>query len=707
MSHESIYKGMSIDDLEEISSRFLIDSWSYSKLTTFARNEKAFEMSYIYNIKAKSSATTIAGNAYHAAMEHFFNALKLGLERDIVELEAVAFSYIEDVAANDWKLQKTTPTIEEAKKKAYTVTSALLKNFFKEASVFLDEIQEVLGVEISGSEFITVNGVDIPLPCNYRIDVLVLTKDGKRVIMDHKSKTIFTPEEELALAIGVQAITYVKCSESSDGEPINEVWFIENKSTQNKDKSAAQINVFKVSLTEDTRRLYEALLYEPLRRLIQATSDPDYVYLINFSDNFIDLAEMCDFWARTMISEVDDFDIPEAKRELVEKRIKKVRDASIASISPKVIREFRSNAASFIQYDLSNKNMTPEEKIEHVLRTFGIVVKVAHCFSGYSSNTFLIEPSAGVKITSIQTHKLDIANALDVSNARIGKDLIVYEGKSYLSVECSKKRDKVLNFDPTAVVDYKLPIGKDNFDRTIVWDLDNHSTPHVLVCGATGSGKSVMLRSTIEAAKVAGVEEIFILDPKFEFRRFYKGDSSVVVVSDIEKIEDLMERLVEEMNVRVEDGIQRKTLIIFDEFADAYANSRKGAELDIKEMVQVGTYAPKKGVFGFLEAPEAKMALKTIGTRKSLEENLRLLLQKGRDPGFRIVAATQRASVKVINGDSKVNFPVQICFRVPKETDSRVVIDEPGAESLAGMGDGLMKSPEYPDTVRFQAYYIP
>lgn len=91
--------------------------------------------------------------------------------------------------------------------------------------------------------------------------------------------------------------------------------------------------------------------------------------------------------------------------------------------------------------------------------------------------------------------------------------------------------------------------------------------------------------------------------------------------------------------------------------------------------------------------------------QKSLEENLKILLQKGRSLGFRIVAATQRASVNVITGDAKVNFPVQICFRVPKEIDSKVVIDEAGAETLSGMGDGLMKSPEYINVVRFQGFY--
>jgi DNA segregation ATPase FtsK/SpoIIIE-like protein len=124
-------------------------------------------------------------------------------------------------------------------------------------------------------------------------------------------------------------------------------------------------------------------------------------------------------------------------------------------------------------------------------------------------------------------------------------------------------------------------------------------------------------------------------------------------------------------------------------------------------MVQVGTYAPKKGMMGMLEPGAPKMQLQTTGELKSLEENLKILLQKGRSCGFRIMAATQRASVKVITGDAKVNFPVQICFRVPKEADSRVVIDESGAEALSGRGDGLMKSPEYTDVVRFQSFYKP
>ena len=297
---------------------------------------------------------------------------------------------------------------------------------------------------------------------------------------------------------------------------------------------------------------------------------------------------------------------------------------------------------------------------------------------------------------------MDIANVLNVPSVRIGKDLMVYNEKSYLSIETPKKRTDTLLWDKTYLVDEKIPIGIDNFGRTIHWDLNNHSTPHVLICGATGSGKSVSIISTVEYAKVAGITDIVIFDPKYEFCSY--SSQGVRVYNEIEDIEEQMKLLVEDMQGRAKNGIKSKTLVIFDEFADAVSASRSGTELDIKEKVQVGFFASKK-MMGIPMPPEPKYEFRVIGRLKSLEENLKILLQKGRSLGFRIVAATQRASVNVITGDAKVNFPVQICFRVPKEIDSKVVLDEPGAETLAGMGDGLMKSPEYINVVRFQGFY--
>jgi hypothetical protein len=690
----SIYKNYTNEQTEELLSNYLIEYWSYSRVTSFARNEKSFEKTYLYRVKDRSSASSVAGRAYHAALEEFFTNLREGLSTDIAEMEIIAFRYVDSVPADAWKIQKTTPTVDECIQKASQDAKKLIGNFMTEAETCLSEIREVIAVEKRIESWVTVNGADIPLPLVLITDLVILTKDGRRVIIDHKSRTRLTDEAELRFTASKQAITYVLGYESETGETVDEVWFIENKISKNRDGSP-QLSVLRITMDADTRRLYEAILYEPLRRMIQAVSDPDYVYIINDSDTFTDRAELYDFWTKTMIAEIEDFDIPEKKRPLIQKRLKKIRDASLATLSPAAIRNFKKYTEQFIPYDLTNKDMTNEQKIEHILRSFGIVTKVQHTFEGYSSLSYLLEISAGVPIASVGKYRLDVANALNRPNIRIQKDLFVYEGKSYLALETGKKSTETLPWDGSKLHDSKIPLGIDNFRQTVYWDPENHSTPHMLVCGATGSGKSVCIRSVIEYALLLGIDEIYIFDPKYEFTK-YATRPGITVINEIEDIEIQMGLLTFDMESRVKSGKFNKTLVIFDEFADAVANARKGSELKIYTEVITGLY--KNGT------PKTKR--ECTGEEKSLEENMRILLQKGRSSGYRILAATQRASVKVITGDAKVNFPVQVCFRVPKETDSIVVLDEPGAESLNGRGDGLLKSPEYPGTVRFQSFYV-
>jgi hypothetical protein len=694
----SIYSTYSGEQVENLLSQFLVNSWSYSAVGTFARNQKAYEMQYVYGYRSKSSATTIAGNSYHTALQHYFDKFK---EKEtlptLIELQTIAYNYINEVDARDWKLQKLSPTVEDCITKASKTVSDLLENFLKDISVYADEIDEILDVEHYGKGiFITLNGVDIPLPLYYKTDLVARLKSGKNVIIDHKSKQTYTPDEDIVLAHGKQAIVYIKGYEAEKNIKIDEVWFIENKYSQNRDKTPQLVKFVLDMSSDDVRKYYESMLYEGLRALIMAVNDPDYVYVMNDSDNLIDLAELYEFWTKTLISEIEDFaDVDPTKKDLIKKRLKKIKDSGIKTINPNVIKQFRKNASEFIQYDYSKLDMTQEEKIEHVLRGFGIIVKVGKIFDGYSSNSYLLSIDAGTKISSISSHKLDLANALDVSTVRISPNLVVYEGKAYLSIEVSKKRERDLIFNKKDLVDYRIPLGKDNFGNTIFWDLANQSTPHVLTCGSTGSGKSVALKSIIEYAKLAGVKQIIILDPKHEFIRM--GIKSVGIYCEIEDIEQAMSLLVDEMNQRVRSGENSLTLIVFDEFGDAQAQAKKGKDLDNYESQQIGFYVNGKPKFGKVH----------VGTDKSLEENLRIILQKGRSVGFRVIAATQRASVKIITGDAKANFPVQICFRVPKAIDSMVVLDETGAESLMGSGDGLIRSPEYQEIVRFQSYYKP
>lgn len=662
------YAQLSKDQLEEHFSNYLIDSWSYSGVSCFARNEKAFEMQYVYREKDSRSISSIAGNAYHAALKNYFCAWTDGMEPAAVNLTQWAYDYLDEVGANEWRLTDKFPTVEAAKAEATKNVNNLLESFCSEISTYTDQIARVLDVEEKYDQWVTVNGVDIPLPLHCVIDLVVELKDGRIVIIDHKSKSAFTDEKELALVHGQQAITYVKGWEAgNEGHDVSEVWFIENKISKNKDKSA-QMRKHVFTMDFDNRRLFEALLYEPLRRMLEAVANPDYIYTINPSDKFVDMAILYDFWARTQISEIEDFEyIPAAKKDLLAKRQRKIKDSSVGSIAPKVITAFRKNAASFITLDYAHSNMTNEEKIEHLMRTYNLQIKVAHKIEGFSCDTYLCEVAAGVELLSIFRHTLDIANALDVPRVRLqGEPLVMYEGKSYLAIEVNKKRTEDLPWDKKYLTGYRLPLGLDNFRNTVVWDLDNNTTPHVLVCGATGSGKSVCLTNILYYAIESGVKDITILDPKFEFA-FAQLPDNVRVLSEISDIDQALADMVVDMNERVKNRRRHFSLVIFDEFADA--------------------------------------ADQSDGT---LIKNFKMLLQKGRSAGFRFVAATQRASVKTIPGDIKVNLPVQVCFRVPKGLDSKVVLDTEGAETLAGAGDGLIHSPEYNDgLVRFQAFYRP
>lgn len=683
------------DALENHLSDFLIDSWSYSGIATFARNEKEFERRYIYREPSRRSATTAAGIAYHAALQLYFETLRdTGHEATIALMQQAAFSSIDQVKANEWKLGKKTPTVEKCVEVATKTAVDLIANFYNERSIYTSDIARVIAVEVRTSQWLIVNGVDIPLPCHAQLDLVVELNDGRRAIIDHKSKSAYTDDAELAYTGAKQAIVYALSWESANPgmPPVDEVWYMENKHSANKDGSP-QLKKMVIDLDTDTRRLYQAILYEPLRRVMQATSDPDYLYTINDADPMADRAELYDFWARTLIADIDDFNIPESKKQLISRRQRKMRDASTATISPKVITSFRKKAATFISYELRD-DMTPQEKIEHTLRSFGIMARVAHVLGAYSSTSYLLEIGAGVKIANITSHALDIANAIDVPSVRVLPTLSIHQGKSYLCVEAPHRSGETLMWDARYLQGSRLPIGIDNFGETVVWDINNPSTPHMLICGATGSGKSVCIKSTIEYARLAGVSRIIMLDPKFEFIGKLPGCE---IIADIADIERRMKELVDEMQARAKTGANGKTLIIFDEFADAVSSARSGKELDIKEMVVVG-----QDRYGM-----PKKELKVVGRDKSLEENLKMLLQKGRSLGYRIVAATQRASTKVITGDAKVNFPVQVCFRVPKAVDSKVVLDEEGAETLAGRGDGLIKSPEYFGTVRFQGFYKP
>ena len=199
------YSKYTSDEVEELLSNYLVDSWSYSRVSLFARNEKAFEMEAIYMEKSKRSVTSIAGNAYHEALRLFFTNLQGGDETSVVDMESAAYGYLEEVGANEWRLSKTAPTVEQCVVSATKTSTSLIRNFMGERDMYVADLEEVLAVEEYLNEWLTVNGVDIPLPCHAVVDLVIRLKDGRTVIIDHKAKKTYTDEEGHYLCIGLRS----------------------------------------------------------------------------------------------------------------------------------------------------------------------------------------------------------------------------------------------------------------------------------------------------------------------------------------------------------------------------------------------------------------------------------------------------------------------------------------------------------------------
>lgn len=332
---------------------------------------------------------------------------------------------------------------------------------------------------------------------------------------------------------------------------------------------------------------------------------------------------------------------------MLEKRKTQIRRSALTGISKSIVRSF-TKPKDFITFNLKDmENLTYEERIEHRLAVFNYPVKVGHKVPGYSCDTYLVKVGAAVKTSGIFAYRMDIANALGVKDVRILKSLIEYNGDVYIAIEVEKKDRVNLSLDSAQLSSGNVfPLGKDNFGKTWEWSIDNPSTPHLMIAGASGSGKSVAIKSIIRVAKEKGIE-VAILDPKFEFLS-YRGEATVI--NELGEIELFMAMKVKEMDkiFKTSGAIGNsgnKQLIIFDESADCFARQTKQQ-------------------FIISEGPKGGMK-KIIDTEfKTLEENTLILAQKARSAGIHLVLAAQRFSVKVLTGDAKANFATRLCLMV-------------------------------------------
>ena len=321
---------------------------------------------------------------------------------------------------------------------------------------------------------------------------------------------------------------------------------------------------------------------------------------------------------------------------------------------------------------LANKS----ELLEETLNSFGVEAKVINVNHGPTITRYEIQPATGVKVSKIVNLSDDIALALAARDVRIEAPI---PGKAAVGIEVPHGNDITVSFRDVIVSEefqkaedkLTLALGKGIDGDTAVFNLAK--MPHLLVAGATGSGKSVCINTLISSILYRATPEevkLLLVDPKKVELNIYQGLPHLItpVVTDSKKAANVLKLVVEEMENR------------YDLFSDT---GSRGIE----------SYNEK------LDDPEDKMPYIVViidelsdlmmVAANEVEDNICRLAQMSRAAGIHLIIATQRPSVDVITGLIKANIPSRISFAVSSATDSRTILDMGGAEKLLGKGDML------------------
>lgn len=337
-------------------------------------------------------------------------------------------------------------------------------------------------------------------------------------------------------------------------------------------------------------------------------------------------------------------------------------------------------------------------EIVNALKVYGYETKVVAWERGPIITRYELTPPPGVKLGRITSLTDELRMYLAVKNVRIVAPI---PGKSTIGIEVpNKHREDVLLGDilrsslaPKAKKDLNIIIGKDISGKLVSIDLNK--LPHLLVAGTTGSGKSVCLNSMIASLVLnLSPEEVrfIMVDPKMVELTLFEDIPHLLmpVIKDARKATKALAWVIQEMESRYEAVSQLKC-------RDFRSYNEKVEDYYHKE-----GYSKMPYIVVFID----ELADLMMVSGKDLEDAITRISQKSRAVGIHLVMATQRPSVDVITGLIKANCPARIAFHVAQKTDSKIILDMNGAESLLGKGDMLYKSPTSADLARIQAPYI-
>ncbi len=405
----------------------------------------------------------------------------------------------------------------------------------------------------------------------------------------------------------------------------------------------------------------------------------------------------------------------EEKKAAPEKMSKEETQTEVESVA----KEIEENEEEDIPYEFpsldllekpsrKNNDVADDEvretarKLEQVLGTFGVHAKITDVSCGPSVTRYEFLPELGTKVSKITNLADDLKLNLAAADIRIEAPI---PGKAAVGIEIPNKKTSMVyfrelidseEFRKNSSRKLSYAVGKDISGKIVVSDIAK--MPHLLIAGATGSGKSVfintLIMSIIYNADPSEVKMIMI-DPKVVELSVYNGIPHlfIPVVTDPKKAAGALNWGVAEMTRR------------YQVFAEVGVRNLAGYNAKVDTLIQGGVPdAPKKMPQIVIIVDELADLMMVSGNE--VEDAICRLAQLARACGIHLVIATQRPSVDVITGLIKANIPSRIAFAVSSGTDSRTILDMVGAEKLLGNGDMLFSPQTYKKPVRVQGAFI-
>lgn len=349
------------------------------------------------------------------------------------------------------------------------------------------------------------------------------------------------------------------------------------------------------------------------------------------------------------------------------------------------------------EYELIHANAA---KLERTFQSFGVKARVTQVHLGPAVTKYEVHPDVGVKVSKIVSLSDDIALALAAKGIRIEAPI---PGKSAIGIEVPNSEvamvslREVLEATQNDKPDAKLLIGlgRDITGEAVLAELNK--MPHLLVAGATGSGKSVcingIITSVLMRAKPHEVK-LMMIDPKMVELNVYNGIPHLLapVVTDAKKASQALKKVVSEMERRYELFSHTGTRNI-----EGYNEHVRRHNLEEND---------KQPLLPYIVVIVDELADLMMVASSDVEDSITRLAQMARAAGIHLIIATQRPSVDVITGVIKANIPSRIAFAVSSATDSRTILDMGGAEKLLGRGDMLFLPVGASKPVRVQGAFL-